>query len=190
MKVSFQIAVALTVAGAAALSSQPLHPAAKRGAPRSAPAKNMPKPAIPPKAGAGRLSAPNGAVERLLAMSPEQRERVLEKLPPSQQDKLRKRFEQFDARPPEEKARLLGMWKKLESMPPEKRELLTRQMQAFNALPDDRRVVLRRALNQLGRLSPEDREARLASESFRGGFSAPELQMLTDLAQNYPFPDR
>jgi hypothetical protein len=132
-----------------------------------------------------RLNAP-GEVERLFAMSPEQRERILEKLPMARQTALRKRFAQFDQRPPEERARLLQMWKKMESLSPEKREILTRQMQAFNALPDDRRVVMRRALNNLSKMSPEDREKRLGDEQFRNRFSAAELQMLSDLAENYP----
>jgi Protein of unknown function (DUF3106) len=149
-----------------------------RGAPKNVP-RAMPK-------GGPRLNAPNGEIERLFAMSPEQRERVLEKLPPARQAALRQRFEQFDKRPPEERARLLQMWKKLESLSPEKRELLTHQMQAFNALPDDRRVELRRALNDLSKLSPEEREQRLESEDFKSRFSATELQMLSDLAENYP----
>ncbi len=170
------------------LPGQPLHPSAKGGGAPKATPKAFPKAGMP-KTGP-RLSAPNGAVERLLAMPPEQRERVLEKLPPSQQEALRRRFEQFDKRPPEERARLLSMWRRLESMPPERRELLTRQMQAFNALPEDRRIVLRRALNQLGRLSPEERQTRLADEQFRKDFSPDELKMLGDLAENYPFPER
>jgi len=131
-----------------------------------------------------------GPVERMLAMTPEQRERVLEKLPPGKQAELRKRFEQFDKRPPEERQRLLRQWKYMESLSPEKRELLARQMQAFNALPDDRRVVLRRALNQLSRLTPEEREARLAAEPFKSRFSATELQMLSDLSNNFPVPGK
>jgi len=146
---------------------------------------------MPKKApGSNRLNAPNGAVERLLAMPPEQRERVLEKLPPAQQENLRRRFEQFDRRPPEERARLLNQWRRLESLPPEKRQLLARQMQAFNALPDDRRLVLRRALVQLSRLSPEERQARLDSRPFRNRFSDSELRMLSDIAENYPFPNQ
>ena len=172
---------------AACLYAQPpggnLRPAPPlRGGPKNVP-RTMPK-------GGPRLNAPNGEIERLFAMPPEQRERVLEKLPPSRQDALRKRFEQFDKRPPEERARLLQMWKKLESLSPEKRELLTRQMQAFNALPDDRRVELRRALNNLSKLSPDERDKRLESESFKNRFSATELQMLSDLAENYPLQEK
>jgi hypothetical protein len=136
------------------------------------------------------LGTPNGNVERLLAMPPEQRDRVLEKLPQNQQNALRKRFEQFDQRPPEERARLLEMWKHLESLSPEKRELLTQQMQVFNALPEERRRVLGPALNRLRRLGPEERDALLKRDAFRGRFSENELKMMTDIAENYPLPGK
>jgi Protein of unknown function (DUF3106) len=172
--------------------------------PQKKPVKEAMHPAPPPKAAPGsaaklprngaemksgpRINAPNENVERLLAMPPEQRERVLEKLPAARQNALRKRFEQFDKRPPEERARLLEMWKHLETLSPEKRETLTRQMQAFNALPEERRKVLGPALNQLRRLSPEDRESRLNDEAFRARFSPEELKMMSDIAENYPIP--
>ena len=99
------------------MRAAPNHSAAKTepGGP-----KNIPKGEAMKKGGGNpnRLPAPSGQVERLLAMPPEQRERVLEKLPLAQQDKLRKRFEQFDKRPPEERARLINQWKRMESLPP------------------------------------------------------------------------
>jgi hypothetical protein len=184
MKHCLQIGLVL-LAGTSMLSGQALRPAG------GAPKKGGPPKTENLKKGAPRMLNPgNGPVERLLAMSPEQRERVLEKLPPSKQTELRKRFEQFDKRPPEERERLLRQWKYLESLSPEKRDLLGRQMQAFNALPDERRVVLRRALNQLSRLTPEEREARLASEPFKSRFSTTELQMLSDLSDNFPVPGK
>ena len=181
MKRVLQLGMVLLLVGASALSGQALRPG---GAPKNGPPRGEMKKGPAPN----RLNAPNGAFERLLAMPPEQRERVLEKLPPAQQENLRRRFEQFDSRPPEERARLLRAWERLQSLTPERREILTRQMQAFNAVADERRLVLRRALNQLGRLSPEERAERLASESFKRRFSAAELQMLSDLAEDYPFP--
>src|SRR4051812_33696111 len=152
------------------------------------PLKGFPK-ALPKKGGSGVPGGPgqqNGGGR--LAMPPDMRDRVLEKLPPKQQENLRRRFEQFDKLPPEERARRIEMWKRFESLPPEKREILTRQMQAFRALSDDRVAVMRPALNRLSRMSPEEREARLNSEAFKNRFSPEELQMLSDLAENYPLP--
>src|SRR4051794_28320046 len=137
-----------------------LRPAAKglsKGLPKGMPKKGMP---------GGPGSKPGNAnVERLLMMPPEQRDRALEKLPPKQQENLRRRFEQFDKLPPEERARRIEMWKRFESLPPEKREVLVRQMQAFRDLPEDRLTAMRPALNRLSRMTPEERQARLNSEA-------------------------
>src|SRR5580765_5942633 len=84
-----------------------------------------PRPApLPRAAGAGRggpmrLGNPGNLVERLIAMPPEKREQVLEKLPPGQQANLRSRLDKFDKLPPEEKARRLEMLKTFEGLPPE-----------------------------------------------------------------------
>ena len=137
--------------------------------------------------GPGKIAPEN--FERMLAMPSEQRERLLEKLPPGQQNNLRKRFAQFDSLPPEEKARRLEMWRRLESLSPEKREVLTRQMQAFNALPEEQRVLMRRAINNLSRMDPEERQLRLESRAFQSRFSPAERQMISDLA-GYPLPGR
>src|SRR5689334_9335938 len=53
-------------------------------------------PEAPKGGGAQRLGNPGNPVERLMAMPPEKREQVLEKLPPQQQANLRQRLERFD----------------------------------------------------------------------------------------------
>src|SRR5215475_10243540 len=112
MKRGIQVVFLLACSGGS-VSGQAMRPAG--GPSGGGTPKAYPKVPTPKKNGAPKLNPNVGAVERLLAMPPEQRERVLEKLPLSQQANLRKRFEQFDKRPPEERARLLKMWKHLES---------------------------------------------------------------------------
>jgi hypothetical protein len=145
----------------------------------------------PPKGGgASRLGNPGNPVERLMAMSPEKREQVLEKLPPKQQENLRQRLDRFDKLPAAERARLNQMWSTFNSLPPEKQAIVTRQMQAFNNLPDDRREVLKPVLQRLRLMPEERRSALLNSEEFKNRFSASEVQMLTDISENYPLPGR
>jgi len=82
------------------------------------------------------------------------------------------------------------MWSTFNSLPPEKQEVVTRQMRAFNALPEERQKDLKPVLQRL-RLMPEDRRNTLLnSEAFKNRFSTAELQMLTDISQNYPLPGR
>ena len=158
------------------------------GAAAKSPAARNPQ---APKAGAApRLGNPGNPVERLLAMPPERREQVLEKLPPQQQANLRQRLDRFDKLPSAERARLNQMWSTFNSLSPEKQAVVTRQMQAFNSLPEARREDLKPVLRRL-RLMPEDRRnGLLNSEAFKNRFSASEVQMLTEIAQNYPLPGR
>jgi Protein of unknown function (DUF3106) len=147
-------------------------------------------PQAPKGAGAQRLANPGNPVERLMAMPPEKREQILEKLPPQQQANLRQRLDRFDKLPAAERARLNQMWSTFNSLPPEKQAIVTRQMQAFNNLPEARREDLKPVLQRL-RLMPEDkRNALLNSEEFKSRFSPAEVQMLTDISQNYPLPGR
>jgi len=139
-------------------------------------------------AGGARLPHPLGnPVQRMMAMTPEQRERILEKLPPQQQANIRQRLERFDKLPPAEKARQLQMLQRFSDLPPEKQQLLSRQLQAFSALPEDRRAALGKELMQLSRMQDSERQARLDSKELKGRFSPPELQMLSDITENYPF---
>ena len=82
------------------------------------------------------------------------------------------------------------MWSAFNSLPPEKQVIVSRQMKAFNSLPEARREDLKPVLQRL-RLMPADRRNELLnSQEFKDRFSASELQMLSDISQNYPIPGR
>lgn len=140
--------------------------------------------------GAPRLGAPGNPVERLMAMPPEQRERVLEKLPASQQTNLRERLDRFDKLPPAERERLNRMLSMFNDLPPEKKAVVARQMMTFNSLPDERRAALAPVLQRLRRMPEDQRQTLLGSEEFKSGFSASEWQMLSDISLNYPLSGR
>lgn len=193
MKSLPQIGGTLLLLAAAGLAAQKGAPKPPKPAPPqrdAAKANEFKNPEAPKGGGAPRLGAPGNPVERLMAMPPEQRERVLEKLPPSQQANLRQRLERYDKLPPAERARLNQMWNTFNSLPPEKQAVVTRQMQAFNNLPDDRRVTLGPVLQRLRRMPDDERHALLNSEEFKSKFSASEWQMLSDISRNFPLPVR
>ena len=167
---------------------------AKPGNPRP---NGQPRPAA--QGPGGRGQAPGGPklanplanpVLRMMAMPPEQRERILEKLPPQRQAEIRQNLEKFDQLPPAEKERRLQNLQRFSTLPPEKQQILERQLPAFNSLPEERRTVLAKELGQLGRMPDSERQARLNSEDFKSRFSPTELQMLSDISQNYPFPGK
>jgi Protein of unknown function (DUF3106) len=147
-------------------------------------------PEAPKAGGAPRLANPGNPVERLMAMPPEKREQVLERLPSQQQANLRQRLDRFDKLPAAERARLNQMWSTFNSLSPEKQAIVTRQMQAFNSLPDARREDLKPVLQRLRIMPEERRNALLNSEAFKNRYSASELEMLSEISQNYPLPGR
>jgi hypothetical protein len=155
------------------------------GAARPPAGKN---PAAPKAGGATRVGNPGNPVERLMAMPPEKREQVLERLPAQQQANLRQRLDRYDKLPAAERARLNQMWNTFNSLPPEKQAIVTRQMQAFNSLPEVRREDLKPVLQRLRRMPADRRDELLNSQAFKDRFSASEWQMLADISQNYPLP--
>jgi predicted Fe-S protein YdhL (DUF1289 family) len=131
------------------------------------------------------------ALDRWNSMSPEQRERALEKLPPDRQRQIRQRLERFNSLPKEEQDRLRRRYERFSSLPPDKQQLVRKQIRNWSQLPDDRRPVVSREFEQLRRMTPEERQARLASDEFRGRYSPKEQQILTDLSDNLaPSPQR
>jgi hypothetical protein len=51
-------------------------------------------------------------------------------------------------------------------------------------------MVLRREVAGLRRMTDASRQARLASEDFKAAYTPAEREMLSDLAENYPFISR
>jgi hypothetical protein len=140
-----------------------------------------------PKAGGGRILNPGNPVLRMMAMPPERREQMLERLPPQQQARLRQALENFDRLPPAERSRQFGILNMYANLPPEKQATLTRQIQLFNQLPDDRIAVVRPELLRLHRMPESERSERIASEEFKSKFTPAEQQMLAEISPYFPF---
>ena len=143
-----------------------------------------------PKAGGGRILNPGNPVLGMMAMPPERREQMLERLPPQQQVRLRQALENFDKLPPAQKSRQLGILNMYANLPPGKQAALTKQIQLFNHLPDDRIAVLRPELVKLHRMSESERSARVASEEFKSKFTPEEQQALAEISPYFPFSGR
>jgi hypothetical protein len=161
--------------------------------PKPVPAAKPVKPPSPNNSGGvpkaqTTLASPDNPIDRLLRMTPEQRERAIEKFPPAQQANFRKRFEAFDKQTEEQKQRQLEQKDEFWSLPPDKQKLVRDQINAFKALPEARRAEVKKAYQALSRATPEEREARLAKPQFRSRFSPAELQILSVLPQYFPAP--
>jgi Protein of unknown function (DUF3106) len=196
---AFQIGVMLFWAAAPAVCEQKGGGKPPKAVPASRPPANNPQfnqpknAALENQGGRGkRLPNPlANPVQRMMAMSPEQRERILEKLPPRQQANIRQRLDNFDRLPPGEKDRQLQLFQRFSSLPVEKQQILERQLPAYNALPPEKKEILGfREIQRLARMPESERQARLNSEELKSKFSAGELKMISDIAENYPFPGK
>lgn len=186
MKVAFQTAGILVLAAVAALGNQKGNPKQPKTPPpppaKPATPKAMPKAGLPKAAGGPPRLNPLNQFERLIAMPPEKRDQVLERLPPAQQERLRQRLDQFDRLPPQQKALRLELANRYFALPPERQAAFAQQVQAFHSLDRDRHQAVQKELRTLWQLPESERQSRLNSEDSKARFSPAELQMLNDLS--------
>jgi hypothetical protein len=113
---------------------KPPKPAAKQAA------KPAPKPAAKP--------VPADQLEKMLNMSPEDREKILSKLPPPQRQNVETRLNNLDKLPPQQRAQRLAQLRQLESglekLSPARRQAVNQEMQSIRKLPPGaaRRAVI------------------------------------------------
>jgi hypothetical protein len=122
--------------------------------------------AVAPPAMAQVRKAPRGipgpAVQRLLNMTPEEREKALARLPPERRAQIEQRLN------------------RLAQLPPEQRAELQQRYQAFQSLPRDRQDAVRLELQSLRALPPRLRQRRLASPGFQREYSPEEQRLLRE----------
>jgi hypothetical protein len=196
MKRAFQVAVVVWLFGALAIASDQSKPK-NPPPPKATPAAKVPPPATKwqgggpnpgggtPK-GAGKLPVYGNPLELLRAMTPEQRERALEKFPPDRQAQIRKGLENFDKQNEAQKQRQLRELDEFYKLPQDKQQLVRQQSKAFNDLSDDRKIAVRAAYANLSKMTPEERADRLARPQFQQRFSPEELQILSVLSEYLP----
>ena len=75
-----------------------------------------------------RLGPPpaNGMIERLNSMTPEQRKRALDRLPPERRERVQRRLENYNRSPQEEKDRLREQYREFQKLPVEKQDAIRR----------------------------------------------------------------
>ena len=126
---------------------------------------------------------PGAVIERLNRMSPEERQRALDRLPADRRAQVEERLERFNKMPPRAKERLRAEYEEFQKLPPEKQETVRRAFRDLNQLPQDRRQLIRREVVRLRNMLPERRASRMESELFRANFSDAERQLIRDLSE-------
>lgn len=133
---------------------------------------------------AGRPLGPGPAVmDRIERMTPEERRRVLDRLPPERRKLVEERLKQFSQLPPEERARLRRRLDRFAQLPPQQQEAARMLFGRFNRLPEARRNLLAGEFQRLRQMEEAGRRARINSDEFRSKYTQAEQQLLQDLSK-------
>jgi hypothetical protein len=131
-------------------------------------------------------NAGDPALERFSRMTPEQRQKALEKLPPERRQEILRKFQDFQTLPLTDKRRVAEQLERLRSLPPRQQNQVRRALRQLQALPDDRRILVHKEMEHLSVMAETDRRARMNSEEFRNLYSPAEQQMMVNLATLLP----
>ncbi len=129
-------------------------------------------------------------IERLQRMSPAERERFLDRIPPEKRLDLEKRLRQMDAIPPDVRQRLRREFDEFQSLPPERQEAVRRVLREINGLEPRRRAAVRGAVGFLRPLSAAAREEHFAGRAFQRRFSEDEQRLVREALEVLPPPPK
>jgi Protein of unknown function (DUF3106) len=154
-------------------------------------AESPPRAAKAPRIGAAgpgpaakSLGAP--AVDRLVNMTPVERKKALQNLPPDRRKQLEERLRQYDRLTPAQKAKLYGQYQNFSGLSAEQQAHLRRLFQRFNNFPPERQGALRAEVQKMQILPATDRRARMNSDEFRNRYNQREQALLAELAKAVP----
>ncbi len=142
----------------------------------------------PPEAGMPRALAGPTILDRLEQMTPAQRQRLLEKLPPERRKRLEARLRAYESLPPAERERLRRQFDTFRALTPEQKQNARRLFRRFMELPPGRRQVLRQEARRLGQMPWPRRQARMSSPDFESRYTPEERRILRALAALTPNP--
>ena len=135
-----------------------------------------------PATAVDKLARRTAELDRFDRMSPEQRRKALDRLPPERKQRIEQGLEQYRAMNPENRERL----RNFERMSAEKRDAVRQSFVKMQELPQPRRAMVRREVQQLRGLTDAERDTRMQSEAFRRRFDANEQGLIHEMVSNLP----
>lgn len=130
----------------------------------------------------GRQRGPNPDIlQRLERMSPEERRRVLDRLPPGRRARIEQRLRDYEKLSPQERRRLRRQYGRFREMRPEEQDRARKLFRMFQQLRQDRRHAVRQEYMRLSRMNDEDRLARISTPEYRAGFTDDERRMIDEM---------
>ena len=137
-----------------------------------------------------RPGARGGAViERLNRMTPEQRQRALDRLPAERRARVEERLQRLNSMPPAARERLRRQYDEFQKLSPDKQDAVRRAFRELNQMPEKRRRVVRREIMRTRNMPDDRRSSRFESEAFRSEFNDAEQKVIRDLADVAPPED-
>jgi hypothetical protein len=115
-------------------------------------------------------------------MTPEERRRMLNRLPPERRKRVEEGLSRFRQLPPSEQERLRNRLERFGELPPEHQAAARRLWARFNQLAEDRKPLVGDEFRALRQLDEADRRSRINSDEFRSRFTLGEQQLLEDFA--------
>lgn len=155
--------------------------------------RNAPRAQAKPRAngnGKARKAPPQlgpAPLEQLRRMSPEDRQRFLNSLPPGRRQRLQERLNQYDQLPAQQRQRLQRTYEKFQQLPPQRQEEMRQGFRGFSQLAPDRRQALREEMRNLRSMTPAERRKRINSREYQQQYSPEErgiIDQMTQLAPN------
>jgi hypothetical protein len=129
---------------------------------------------------------PKTPIDEFERMSPEQRQRALNRLPPAQRTKLEERLQRFHQLPPEQQGALRNLYNRLHELPPNQQESVRKAINRFSDQAPNRQRAMREELRSMAALPAPDRDAHMASREFRQSFSRREQGIVRDMLPLLP----
>jgi len=125
-------------------------------------------------------------LDRLLKMTPEEREKALQNLPPAQRQRLVNQLNAVGKWPTVEQNRARARLERLRSLPPQRQNQVRRSLNLFQQAPEDRQRQMAQELRRMGPMPDDERRAYMNTEEFRNRYSANEQQIMSNLSEIEP----
>jgi len=138
---------------------------------------------FPRKGPAGREATQfQKQLEKFQRMTPQQRRRALDSLPPERRELFERRLEEYRSLEPTERQRLARQLDNFRQLPPERQKAIRQMRRKLADMPAARRRLMAGEIQELRGLGEEARRERLNSPEVKERFSEEEREMLQDLS--------
>jgi hypothetical protein len=122
-------------------------------------------------------------LERLRRMTPAQRQRFLNNVPPERRRVLEQRLREVDRMSPEQRRLAARSLANFQNLPEERRMRVRRLYNVLLNMPQERQELLRLEVRGFDEMEHSERKARMESDEFRDKYSPMERRWLAELTK-------